>query len=293
MNQTKMNNPITLSLLLALAPLVEAASTQVGDLRLSSTPYSGATTYFDPASDGDLTRAVVGAPVGINSNFIAVTQNPDGGTPNTSEDIGIRTFSSATQIRTLNRFGADPDGPGPLGGPQRVGGVQWSIDLSPLGSYLSGNALSLTNLELRLANLASDDTKEYDIYLSYTNAAESIALASLSTGLSAGTDNYSDFWFPSQTVAEGSIANGTHKVIKRDFTGDMTGASELVIDLLALYGAGVTELNLMMVSGAFYDNRTMGIEEGSGIFIDTAPIPEPNVSILGLIGALALLRRRR
>jgi hypothetical protein len=288
-----MKYTFAIGLLFGLSPLAHAAGTQVGDLRLSSGAYSGAVTYFDPASGGDLTRAVVGAPVGINSNFIAVTQNPDGGAPSITDDIGVQTFSASTQIRTLNRFGSDQDGPGAGGGPQRVGGVQWTIDLSPLNGYLTGNSLDLTALDLNLVNLASDDTKEYDIYLSYTNVAESITLAALDTGLTAGDENYDNFWFPAQGIAEGSVANGTHKVIKRDFMGDMTGATELSIDLLALYDAGITDINLMMVSGAFYSGRTMSIEAGSGIFIDTVPVPEPGVSVLGLLGALGLLRRRR
>lgn len=280
-----------IGLLLGLSPLVHAAGTQIGDLRLSSNAYSGGFTYFDPASGGDLTRAVVGAPVGVNSNFIAVTQNSDGGTPSDTDDIGLRTYSSSTQIRTINRFGSDQDGPGALGGPQRAGAVQWTIDLSPIGGYLSTNNLALSALDLRLLTNPSDDTAaaEYDVYLSYTNPAESIALAGLNTGLTAGDDNYDDFWFPAQSTAEGAIANGTHKVIELDFTGDM----DTTIDLLALYNSGVEDLNLMVVSGAFFSGRTITINDGSGISIDTVAVPEPGVSVLGLLGGFALLRRRR
>lgn len=273
----------SLVLLLALAPCANAASTVIGDLRLPSGTYSGAFTYFDPASGGDLTRAVTGAPVGVNSTFVAVTQNPDGGAPDSTSDIGVRTYSTATTLRTLNRFDAND------GNPTRAGAVQWTIDLSPIGGYLATNNLAATALDLRLVTDPSDDTKEYDVYLSYTNPAEAITLAGVSTSGTAGDDNYAGFWLPAQTVAEGAVANGTHKVIELDFTGDM----DTTVDLLALYEAGVEDLNLIVASGAFFSGRTIGILEGSGLSIDTAPVPEPTVSLLALLAALGLLRRRR
>ena len=275
---------------LAMIAAAEGAGTLIGDLRLSSGTYSGGYTYFDAASGGDLTRNVPGAPVNVNSNFIAVTQNADGASPESATDIGLQTFSSSTVIRQLNRFAADQDGPGAGGGPQRAGAVQWTVDLSPLGGYLSTNDLDLTALDLRLRTDPSDDAKEYDVYLSYTNVSETISLAGLSTSATtAGDDNYDNFWFPAQSVAEGGIANGTHKVIERDFTGDM----DITVDLLALYDAGVTELNVIMASGAFLSGRTIGVLEGSGLSIDTAPIPEPGVGLLVMVGSFGLLRRRR
>jgi len=287
------STPSRAALLAALFALVagsaaHAASTQVGDLRLPSGNYSGAFTYFDTASSGDLTRAVVGAPVGINSNFLVASQNPDT-VVNSADDIGLRTYSSVTTIRQLNRYASDQDGPGAGGGPQRAGAAQWTIDLSPLGTYLTSNSLLLTALDLRLVVDPTDDVRDYDVYLSYTNAAESIALASLSTGATSGDDNYDNFWFPAQSVAEGNVANGTHKVIERDFQGDM----DVTIDLLSLYSAGVTDLNLIMSSGAFLSGDNFAIEDGSGISIDTAPIPEPSsLALLGL-GGLLMARRRR
>lgn len=284
-----MKTQLSLALLVSLPTFAPGASTQIGDLRLPSGNYSGGFTYFDPASGGDTTRAVVGAPVAINSNFIAVTQNPGGATPDSTSDIGLRTFSSATTLRTLNRFKADQDGPGAGSGPQRAGAVQWTIDLSPLAAYLATNNLGLTALDLRLVTNPSDDSKEYDTYLSYTNAVEGITQANLATGLTAGTDNYNNFWFPAQAVAEGSIANGTHKVIERDFVGDM----DSTIDLLALYNNGVTEVNLIMASGDFFSGRTIAIGNGSGLSFDAVTVPEPSISLLAVFGSLALLRRRR
>ena len=273
----------------AIGSTAQAATTQVGDLRLPSNTYSGAFTYFDPASPTHTTRAVAGAPVGINSDFIAVTQNSGGGSPDSATDIGLRTYSSETTIRTINRYASDQDGPGGASGTQTAGAVQWSIDLTPLDGYLSGNSLNLTALDLRLVVNKSDELKEYDVYLSYTNPAESISLAGLSTGATAGDDNYDNFWWPAQSTAEGSVANGTHKVLELDFVGDM----DLTVDLLSLYQAGVKDFNLIMASGAFYSGRTTGILDGSGISIDTAPIPEPSsLALLGL-GGLLVARRRR
>ena len=90
-----MKTTLSIAALAAASISSQAASTQVGDLRLSSTAYSGSSTYFDPASGGDLTRAVTGAPVNINSNFIVVSQNP-GGTADPATDIGLQTLLDET-----------------------------------------------------------------------------------------------------------------------------------------------------------------------------------------------------
>ncbi|MDA8975034.1 PEP-CTERM sorting domain-containing protein [Akkermansiaceae bacterium] len=273
-------------LLICISPLAHAASTQIGDLRLPSNTYSGSFTYFDSASGGDLTRAVSGAPVPINSTFTAITQNPDGGTPSTTEDIGLRTFTSATQIRTINRFAAST---APSGGTRRVGGVQWTINLSSLSGYLTSNSLSLTALDLGLNTSVSDATKEYDVYLSYTNPTESITIAGLSTGANSGSDNFDNVWFPAFSSSEGSIVGGTHKIVELGHSGVLTST----IDLLPLYNAGVENVNLSILSGDFFSGRTLNIDDGSGLSIDTAPIPEPATSLFSMLAALGVLRRRR
>ena len=267
---------------------INAASIQVGDLRLPSANYGGGFTYFDAASDGDLTRAVSGAPVGVNSTFTAVTQN-SGDTLDPSTDIGLQTYSSATVIRQLNRYTSDSDGPGGVTGPQRAGGVQWQIGLSPIDGYLSGNSLDLTTLDLRLLTDPNDDAKSYDVYLSYTLPADSISILGLDTSDSAGTNNYNNVWLPAQSGTEGDIINGTHKLIELNFTGNM----DTTINLLPLYDAGVSDVNLIMMSGAFFSGRTIGINDGSGLFIDTVAIPEPSSAILMGLGSVAFLLRRR
>ena len=267
---------------------INAASIQVGDLRLPSANYGGGFTYFDAASDGDLTRAVSGAPVGVNSTFTAVTQN-SGDTLDSGTDIGLQTYSSATVIRQLNRYTSDSDGPGGVTGPQRAGGVQWQIGLSPIDGYLSGNSLDLTTLDLRLLTDPNDDAKSYDVYLSYTLPADSISILGLDTSDSAGTNNYNNVWLPAQSGTEGDIINGTHKLIELNFTGNM----DTTINLLPLYDAGVSDVNLIMMSGAFFSGRTIGINDGSGLFIDTVAIPEPSSAILMGLGSVAFLLRRR
>ena len=270
-----------------LLPLA-GATTQIGDLRLNAATYS-TLTYFDPASAVQNTRGVIGAPVAINSQFVAVSQNTGGASPDSATDIGLQTFSTSTTIRQLNRYTSDADGPGPATGPQAVGAVQWTINLTPLGSYLSSNNLDLTALNLRLVTSVSDGTAPYDVYLSYTRAAESITQASISTSTTAGPNNYTNFWFPAQGTAEGAIANGTHKVFEKGFTGPM----DLTINLLALYDAGVTNVNLIMTSGGFLSGRTININEGSGVSMSTVVIPEPSAAWFAVLGFGVLFRRSR
>lgn len=278
---------LALLLVVTSSHSVRAAGTQIGDFRIGSTTYPSL-TYFDPGFS-ETTRATVGAPVQVNSAFTGTSQDAGDAPANSAEDIGLQTFSSATVIRQLNRFASDPDGPGAAGGPQTVGAVQWSFDLSPIDSYLSTNSLELTALDLDLVTSLSSTAldKEYDIYLSYTNLAESISRTSIHT--SSAASNYSTFWFPAQAAAEGAVVNNSFKLIELDFIGNMN----LTIDLLSLYDAGVREFNLIMSSGAFFSGRTIGIGDGSGLSIDTAPVPEPSAAVLGLLGGLALVRRRR
>lgn len=277
---------------LAGAP-AQASVIQVGDLRIGASDFS-ALTYFDPGF-GTLhggspltTRSVVGAPVNIDSNFFGTTSDDDGDVPPSSaDDIGLRTFTSVTQIRTLNRFLQDTT----LGtGTDKVGAVQWSLDLSPLDSYLATNSLALTALNLDLLTNPSDDLKKYDVYLSYSNPAESISLASISTSAST---NHDGLWLPAQSLPEGSVVNGTHTILELGFIGDLS----LSKSLLLLYNAGVKNFNLVMTSGDFFSGRTIEIKAGSGVSIDTVAVvvPEPNLSAMMIFGCFlaAAIRGRR
>ncbi len=265
---------IALLLLSAGLANVHGGVIQVGDFRIGSNDYT-VNTYFDPGFT-NATRGVAGAPVNVNSTFTGTTQNPGGTTPDSATDIGLRTYTSATVIRTLSRYSSTT----------AAGMVQWNFDLSPLDSYLSDNGLSLTALDIDLVMNLSDDTKAFDVYLSYDNAAEGISL----TGISAtsATDNYNNFCAPALAAGEGNIANGTHKVLKLETTGDQTVNDSL----LALYNSGVREFNLQIAASSFLSSRTLSIEEDSGLSITT--IPEPaTFGLFGLFGAAAIFIRKR
>jgi len=239
------------------------------------------------------TRAVIGAPVAVDSSFMGLSQNPDNVADTT--DLSIKSFGAATQIVTLNRFGPDPDGPGGAGGPQRAGAVQWNFDLSPIDGYLAANSLTLTALDLGMVIDISDNSKGYDLYLSYTNAGDAITKTDISMVNSGdkdtggSPDNYNNFWLAAQGSPEGTVVGGTHKVLKLD-------ASDLALSdsLLSLYNDGVRDVNLIMMSGDFLSTRQIKVLDGSGLSITTEAVPEPgSLALLGAGGLLLARRRRR
>jgi hypothetical protein len=239
-----------------------AAPQQVGDLRIGANNYPGTDFFFDLGfTEG--TRGVLDAPVQLPSVFSGTTSVP-GAVGNTQTDLGLRTFSTSTHLQTLNRFTSDPDGPGPLGGPARVGAFQYEIDLTPLEAYLSGSGETLTELDLRFVIDPSDDTRKYDIYLSYTDAVEGITLKPISVNDPAA--NYNDFWFPSQSAAEGDVVNGTHKILNLQTVGDIDQSTSM----LALYNAGVRKVNVIITSGAFLNARQLKINAPSGLWVNTS-----------------------
>jgi len=273
--------------LMAAAPHAWAGDTPIGDFRLPSNAYTGG-VYVETFSNNtrntqevldDLTlpRAI--------STMTGISQNADGTlsdgvTPNGQEDLRLQTFSTATQIKSLNRFGSKP--PGGANGPSRVGAVQWNFDLSQIDSYLVDNSLALSELDLGLVIAPSDFTRDYDVYLSYTDPtpAAEIALTGINTNVFVGDfddvssgsrRNYWDLWIPAQAAAVGDVVNGTHKVLALDNFGNLN----LNTDLLSLYNAGVREFNLIMTSGAFLDGRSLVVKEGSGISISTIDGPAP------------------
>lgn len=177
--------------------------------------------------------------------------------PDSATDIGLQTYSAATTIRTLNRFA----------GSDRVGIVQWTVDLSQLDDYLSTNSLNLDSLSLNLLASPSDETKPFDVYLSYTDPSEPITFTSISD-LSA-IYNDSTFFVPAIGAFVGEIVNETHQVL----VAETSGPIDLSQDLLALYNAGVRDLNLIITTHAFYSSRNLVISEGSGLFIETSGGP--------------------
>lgn len=279
---------------LGLAGTANAGIDQIGDLRIGASTYE-TDTPFDPGFT-ETTRSVAGAPVEVNSTFTGGSQNAGGGTPSTGTDVFLRTYSSVTQISNLSRY--TPSVNGGASGPTRLGMVQWHFDLTPIDGYLSGNALALTALDLDFNFDPSDDSKKYDIYLSYTNVGEGISLTSIDYSTvgydsdgngGAGSLNWAQFFDPARGSSVGDIVNGTHKVLAVDTTGNLVTSESL----LALYNAGVREFNLQVAAGDYWSARQFKVNEGAGISMTTEPVPEP--ASLGLIGVgmLFVFGRRR
>lgn len=270
--------------LIAILSVVSAYGglVQVGDFRIGSVDY-GVNTYFDPGFT-NTTRGVTGAPVNISSTFTGTSQNAGGTSPDSATDIGLRTYTSVTSILNMNRYASPTDGN--AGG--RIGIVQWNFDLTPLDSYLSDNALSLTALDLDLVlDLPGDDG--YDVYLSYTDADAGTTLTDISA--SDPTSNYHTFWWAAENdnATAGDIVDGKFEVLVRDQVDD--GA--ISDSLLTLYGNGVREFNLTLMTPDYNNSQQTKVQEDSGLSITTEEVPEPVTIGMLEIGALLMLVVRR
>ncbi|MCB1133401.1 MAG: hypothetical protein KDN05_19935, partial [Verrucomicrobiae bacterium] len=120
----------SISLTVSAAPTT-VGPLQVADLRLPAGEFSGAFTYFDPGFGPLATRPAPTTAVSVPCDFSGTSQDPNG-TLDDTIDIGLQTYSTATSIRTLNRYASDPDGPGGVAGTQTAGAVQWKFDLTEL-----------------------------------------------------------------------------------------------------------------------------------------------------------------
>lgn len=257
-----------------------AAPIQVGTLVIEDTVPDGAT--FDPGF-GTLhggtalnTQAVAGAPVDIFSSFSGTSGDTDAATD--GGDIGLDTEPNSFFISRLGRFA----------GTGNAGGVQWEIDLSPLDAYLSSNSLSLTSLYIALDLFFNDLNSEADVYLSYTDAAQSITLTDFATDSTAAAADWTN---PAQGNL-GNIVNGTHEVISLAVSG---APYQSTIDLLSLYNAGVRDINLVFAHQEFWGTGdSVEVLLPSGVYIDTIPVPEPSgIGLLALGGVVFAHRRRR
>lgn len=233
---------------------------QLVDLRLPGSAYAGAVTSFDPGFAPEPTRSPADdGPAGISvpATFRGTSQNPGDASPDPGTDIGLETFFSATAIQQINRFTSSTDGGST--GPSRVGAVQWSIDLGEVVDYLDASGKQLDTLDLRLVTDPSDDTKPYDVYLSYTLAGDDITLTDISPN-DAGA-NYNNVWWPAFNSSEGAIVGGSHKILELGHTGNL----DLTTDLAPLASAGVRSVNLVIMSGGFFSGRRISINENSGL----------------------------
>lgn len=245
----------------------------LADLRLPAGAYAGSTTFFDPGFGPLATRSPATAPpFDLPCNLRGTSQNPGGPAPDSANDIGLQTYSETTAIVQLNRFGSSTDGGSTGNG--RVGMVQWKIDLGEVADYLSASGRQLDTLDLRLltnpagGSSPAADEVPYDVYLSYSSAGEGIGLTDLSAN-DAGF-NYDTFWWPATGAGEGSVVNGTHRILKLGHVGDL----DLTTDLAPMFAAGVREMNLLVASGGFLSGRRIEILEGSGVtFRASDPLP--------------------
>ena len=256
---------------------------QVGDLRLSSVAVPTQTSY-DPGFAGFTTRAVTTAPVQINSDVSGTSQYADGTLD--SKDIALQTYTPNTQIRNLNYATPDADNDPANGGFQQAGGVQWSFDLSPLDAYLASNNLGLTALDLDLATTLTGGAGDYDFYLSYTSPTAGTTLTQLGND---GSSVFSAFTGPGIGQSEGTIVNDSFEILVDDASTSLLTSESL----LSLYDEGVREFNLVLTSNKYMRGRSIVINEGSGLSITTAAVPEPASAALIGLGLIAVVGGRR
>jgi len=255
--------PIYSGGLLLLAPFVLAEPQKVTDFRIAPDVSRYHVTYFDYGYGPDLTRPVEGAPVQLPTTFSVTSADASIGAGDPTTDPRLTSFTVSTRITQLNRFETAAN---PEPGAETVGAMQMSLDLSNLDQYLAENSgLSLDSLDVRLILDLGDEEKPYDVYLSYTNAEESISHTNISR--ISGQDNFQNFWNPAhlEPLPEvGDIVGGTHKILNYDQTGDLDQA----VDLLSLYSSGVREVNVIVTTASFFSNRTIFLLEGGGVFAD-------------------------
>lgn len=263
---------------------VDAGVIQIGDFRMDGSTY-GTDTFFDPGFS-ETTRDVLGAPVNITSAFAGTSEEAGRApTPDVTgdTDIGLRTWSSATRIYTMNRYTSSSNGG--VSGVARIGAVQWSFNLTPLDSYLSGNGLTLTALDLDLV-LGLTGSDPHDVYLSYTDATAGTTL----TGISAtdSSANYYDFWWAANGATVGDFIGNKFEVLQKGQTGNGTVSDSL----LTLYNSGVREFSLSFMTGGYSPlGDITNINDGSGLSITTIPEPAA-LGLVGVFGAGLLFIRR-
>jgi hypothetical protein len=227
---------------------VFAGDTQIGEFLLDET-FSPALTFheeFDGDTNTDFqTRTPASLPVGVpaitsqltglsqNANMELVTTTAD------ATDLGVRTGPVWTKINHLNRYDVTPSD---LPGAARIGVIQYKFDLSPLEGYLSGNSLNLDALDMDFLITPKGNGwtagQKIDLVMSYTSAAESIALADIdrtitdnwSTG--GAPQNHANLWHPVNGVAAAFAVGDV------DTDGDVDQADLAAIQ--ANYGTGTT-----------------------------------------------------
>ena len=265
------HHAFTLGALAILAQTVSAQTNiqKIADFRISPEISNGYRTFYDYGFGPEQTREVDGAPLSLPVEFSVTSSQAFTGSGDFATDPNVRTFSGNTRIRNFNRFASAPNA---TPGTESVATLQFTLDLSVLEEYLASTpSASLNALELQLALDLSDEDAAYDIYLSYTNAAESINFTNIS--LDSGQDNYRNIWNPAHldaNTAVGDIINGSHRILNFDQTGDLDQRT----DILSLYQAGVREINVVMAMASFYSgSRAINLIENAGLNADLGSGP--------------------
>lgn len=280
MNKTKKMSLLVVLAVVSLTIGAQADVVQVTDLRLGGGDVS-TKTYYDPGFSGFTTRYPAGSPYWANAAFSGTSSQTGGASPD-AYDLALRTWSSQTNIYSLARSATLP------------AIVQWKIDLTTLDTYLNDNSLAMTALDFGWNATTSGNWGEgkYDMYLSYTNVAEGITLTDISA--TSATDNKNTFWTPAQGAALGDIVGGTHRVIVSGQPGtDESTPFTMSESILAAYNSGVREFNVQLMGYGYLPGRVLFVKDGSGVYMETSPIPEPATMILLGLGSLALLRKRK
>jgi hypothetical protein len=241
-----------------------AAPVQVGDFRLSTNTVGQTYVPYDTFSFA--TRAVTGAPTQVVSTFAGTSQNNDGTATDdtgTAQDLALATFTASTT---------------------KAGAAAWTFSLNNVATYATANAATVNAVSARLVTAVTAGYP-YDVYLSYTSAADGLTQTAISD---VEETNYSTFFAPARAAAVGDKVGGKYVLLAKDVSTSL----DLTTDLTAAYAAGARGFTLVIASAAFGSNRVINVNAGSGVYLD-ASVPEPATLAAVGAGAVVLLGRRR
>lgn len=265
--------PVSL-LALGFAGLCATAQTalaelQIADFRLTRSEFEVGQS-FDPSFGPFPTRGLhVGRYAPARVDFSGLTQNPRFGTD--EDDISLRTYHGATLIRQISRFVASPNS-----SVQRIGAVQWMIDLTEFDASLVARNNTVQKLELRLVLEGAKDIK-IDSYLLPGRPGETLPPLDLLT--LSPEDCFRLLWMPSQQRAVGDVVrfvpegarspDATRSDSLRVVASGIVPNGNVAVDITADYLAGRRQFALILTSASFGKSRSVQIREGSGVFLTT------------------------
>lgn len=265
--------PVSL-LALGLASFCATAQTalaqfQIADFRLTRSE-SESWQSFDPNFGPFPTRNVQARRfASAKVDFSGITQNPRFGTD--EDDISLRTYHGATLIAQISRFAASPNS-----SVQRIGAVQWMIDLTDFDASLVARNNTVQKLELRLVLEGAKDIK-IDSYLLPGRTGEKLPPLDLLT--LSPEDCFHFLWMPSQQLVVGDVVrivpegvsppDATRSDSLRVVASGIEPNGNVIVDITADYLAGGRQFALIITSASFGRSRSVQIREGSGIFVIT------------------------